>query len=221
VREEFDRIALLTERYGGGAGDFYHDYLARHLPPRIGGALEIGCGSGAFTRLLAARAQRVVALDLSPEMIRLAEAHSAGRANIEYRLADVMQTPLPDAAFDCVVSIATLHHLPAERALPKMKDALRPGGVLVIHDLVADDGLLDRGLSALAYPLGALRRILRTGRVRVPREVRRAWAEHGAGEVYPTLAGVREMRAEYLPGALVKRHLLWRYTLVWRKPGAA
>ena len=218
VREEFDRIALLTERHGGGAaGELYFNYLMRQLPPRFESALEIGCGSGAFTELLAARARNVTALDLSPEMIRLAKARSAGRRNVEYRLGDVMLLSLPREGYDCIASLATLHHLPLERALPKMKDALKPGGVLVVHDLAADDGLLDKGVSALAYPLSAARRFWKTGRVRMPREVRRAWEEHGKGEDYLTLAGVREMCRRYLPGALVKRHLLWRYTVVWRR----
>jgi hypothetical protein len=57
--------------------------------------------------------------------------------------------------------------------------------------------------------------------VRVPREVRRAWAEHGKDEVYLTTSGVKEMCARHLPGAMSKRHLLWRYTVVWRKRSAA
>jgi SAM-dependent methyltransferase len=221
TREEFDRIALLTERHGGAAGETYHNYLMRHLPPRFENALEVGCGSGTFTRLLASRARSVTALDLSPEMIRLAKARSAGYPNVEYRLGDVMRLPLPAEGYDCIVSIATLHHLPLEQALLKLKDALKPGGTLVIHDLTADDGLLDRGLSALAYSLSAARRFWKTGRVRMPREVREAWDEHGRNEVYLTLAEVGEMCRRYLPGALVKRHLLWRYTVVWRKGRAA
>src|SRR3712207_2737219 len=156
VREEFDRIALLTERHGGGAGDVYHGHLLRQLPPRPENVLEVGCGAGGFTRLLASRARSVTALDLSPQMIRLAKSRTAGLRNIEFLLGDLLRLPLPAAGFDCVVSIATLHHLPAARALHKMKDALKPGGVLVVHDLLADDGIFDLGLSALAYPLSAL-----------------------------------------------------------------
>jgi ubiquinone/menaquinone biosynthesis C-methylase UbiE len=220
IREEFDRIALLSEQHGG-AGDIYNDYLMQHLPPRPENALEIGCGAGEFTRLLASRARSVAALDLSPEMIRLAKARSANYQNIEYQTGDVMQISLPVARFDCIVSIATLHHLPLEQAVLKMKDALKPNGTLIIHDLVADDGILDRGRSALAYLVSAARRFWKMGQMRMPREVREAWAEHGKSEVYLTLAEVREMCRKYLPEALVKRHLFWRYTVVWCKCGAA
>lgn len=218
VREDFDRIALLCERHGDGAGGVYDARLARRLPPDPRSVLEVGCGDGSFTRLLAERARRVVAVDLSPQMLRLARARTAGRGNVEYLLGDVMRLPLPAAGFDCVVSIATLHHLPPAEALRRMKDALRPRGVLIIHDLLADAGVLDRGLSALAYPLSLFRRWRATGRVRTPPEVRAAWAEHGRHETYLTLPQVRAMCREHLPAARVERHLLWRYTVVWRKP---
>lgn len=222
IRAEFDRLALLTEKHGGDkAGDTYHDYLRRQLPPGVENALEVGCGAGEFTRLLASRARNVVALDLSPEMIRQARAHPANPPSIEYRSTDVMEVALPAAGFDCIVSIATLHHLPLEQARSKMKDALAPGGVLVIHDLVADDGVLDRCRSVLASAVSAARRFRQTNRIRMPREIREAWAEHGEGEVYLTMPEVEEMRRRYLPGASVKRHLLWRYTVVWRKRGTA
>jgi ubiquinone/menaquinone biosynthesis C-methylase UbiE len=220
IREEFDRIALLTECHGG-VGDMYHHQLTRHIPPHCENALEVGCGAGEFTRLLAARARSVVALDLSSQMIRLAKSQSASYKNIEYLLGDFMRLALPDEAYDCIVSIATLHHLPSVEALLKMKNALKPDGVLIIHDLVADDGIVDKGRSALAYPLSVARRFWKTGQIRMPREVRKAWAEHGQSEVYLTIAAVREMCRQYLPEARAERHLLWRYTVVWCKRGVA
>lgn len=218
IREDFDRIALLTEHHGG-AGDVYHDYVQRHIPPHCERALEIGCGAGEFTRRLATRAQTVVAIDLSPQMIRLAEQQSASYPNIEYVTGDLMRLSLPAESYDCIVSLATLHHLPLEQALLKIKDALKPNGVLIILDLVADDGLIDRVKSALAFPVSVARRFWKTGRLRAPREVRKAWAEHGKDEVYLTLNEVRAMCRQYLPGAKFQRHLLWRYTVVWSKRG--
>jgi ubiquinone/menaquinone biosynthesis C-methylase UbiE len=216
IRDEFDRIALLTETHPGAHG-LYHKYLLRYLPPRCEHALEIGCGTGEFTRLLAQRAESVVAVDLSPQMIRLAQLQSANYTNIEYITGDVMQLTLPGESYDCIVSIATLHHLPRDQALLRMTGALKPGGVLIIHDLLAADSFVDSITSALAYPVSVVRRFWKTGWLRAPREVREAWAEHGKGEVYLTLAEVREMCGQYLPLAQVRRHLLWRYTVIWRR----
>jgi ubiquinone/menaquinone biosynthesis C-methylase UbiE len=216
IREEFDRIALLSEAHPD-VGNFYHRYLLGLLPPHCERVLEIGCGTGEFTRLLAQRARSVVAVDLSPQMLRLAREQSTEHSNIEYMAGDVMQLELPSESFDCVVSIATLHHLPLKQALMKMKDALKPGGLLVVHDLVRDEGVLDLVRSALAYPVSVTRRLWKTGRLRAPREVRQAWDEHAAGDVYMSLGEVREVCGRLLPRARVERQLLWRYTAVWRK----
>jgi len=220
IREEFDRIALLKERYGS-VSDNYRNYLIQQLPPHFQNALEIGCGTGEFTRLLATRARSVVAIDLSSQMIRLAKSQSANCPNIEYLTGDVMGLSLPAEGYDCIVSMATLHHLPLVEALLKIKDALKPNGVLIIHDLAAADGLVEYATSALAYPVSVARRFWKTGQLRAAREVREAWAEHGRDEVYLTLAEVREMCRQYLPEARIGRHLLWRYTVVWHKRGAA
>ncbi|HEX8000783.1 MAG TPA: class I SAM-dependent methyltransferase [Pyrinomonadaceae bacterium] len=220
IAEDFDRIALLTEHHGC-ANDVYYDYVRRHLPRRCENALEIGCGTGEFTRLLAACARRVLAVDLSPQMIRLAREQSKDYSNIEYVRGDAMRLSLPTESYDCVVSLATLHHLELEQALSRMKDTLRANGVLIIQDLVADCCLIERMKSALVFPVSVARRFWKTGRLRAPREVREAWAEHGKGDVYLTLNQVREMCRQHLPEASVRRHLLWRYTIVWRKPGKA
>jgi ubiquinone/menaquinone biosynthesis C-methylase UbiE len=217
ARADFDRIALLTERCGGGASDYYQSYLLGHLPNQCESVLEIGCGAGAFTRRLAARAQRVTGLDLSPQMLRLAQERSRSHTNIDYISGDIMRLSLAAESYDCIVSIATLHHLPPDQALSKMKSLLRPGGVLVIHDLVADSGPLERGMSVLALPVNLGMRLWKTGQLRPPKAVRQAWAEHGKHETYLTIRQVREMCEQYLPEALVRRHLLWRYTVVWHK----
>jgi ubiquinone/menaquinone biosynthesis C-methylase UbiE len=216
VREDFDRIALLSGEQWGDNG-LYHDYLARHVPAPCREALDIGCGTGEFSRLLASRSGRVLGLDLSPNMIRLAAERSARFTNIDFRVADVLTTELPAERFDCVATIATLHHLPLAEVLPKIKRALRPGGVLLVLDLFEGEGLSDMLRSALAVPLSLGLRLVRSGRLLPPREVRRAWAEHGRHDSYLTVARVREVCAEMLPGAEVRQHLLWRYSLVWKK----
>lgn len=220
VREDFDRIARLTERMGGDGGYTYHQYLLRCLPLQCENALEIGCGMGAFTRLLAKRARQVTALDLSPQMLRLAQERSVNLTNINYVLGDFLNLSFPAEQYDCIVSISTLHHLPLAQTLEKMKSLLKPDGVLIIQDLVADDGLIDMCMSVIALPVNVSLRFLKTGRVLPPKELRAAWNEHGKGERYLTIDEVKEARRCHLPGASVRRHLLWRYTLIWRKGDA-
>ena len=76
-------------------------------------------------------------------------------------------------------------------------------------------------MGALALLASKALKLVNTGVLADPRspELRRAWEEHGATDRYPTLAEVRDACAEAgLSGVKVRRHLLWRYSLVWRKP---
>jgi ubiquinone/menaquinone biosynthesis C-methylase UbiE len=216
VRADFDRIALLSGEEWGHNGH-YHEFLARHVPAPCREALEVGCGTGAFSRRLAKSSERVLALDLSPNMVGLARERSARFPNIEFRVADVLEMELPAERFDCIATIATLHHLPVAEVLPKLKGALKPGGVLLVLDLFQGEGLSDAFRNALAVPVSLGLRLVRRGRLLPPREVRRAWNEHGRHDSYLTMAQVGEVCAELLPGALITRHLLWRYSVVWKK----
>ena len=107
IQKDFDRIALVSPD-GSLQNHHYSDFLLRQLHPNCQAALEIGCGKGEFSRRLAVRSSHVLALDLSPEMIRIARTNSASESNIEFQIADVMTYDLPREGFDCIVSIATL-----------------------------------------------------------------------------------------------------------------
>ena len=221
VRDDFDRLARLSELDTWNHNDYYHGYLLKHLPHRASGeSLDLGCGTGTFARLLAARSERVVGLDLSPEMVRVARARSESYPNIEYIVTDVMSWDFPKNRFDCIASIATLHHLPMQRILQMMKEALRPRGTLLILDIYQPETLTDFVLSALAIPASLTLRLAKGRRLREPPEIREAWAEHGRHDVYPTMREVHNVCAALLPGATVRRHLLWRYSIVWEKPTA-
>lgn len=217
IRADFDRIALLSPD-GWGHNAHYHRLLLAQLPTACTRVLEIGCGTGAFSRLLALRARHVLALDLSPEMIRIARERASETSNIEFRVADVNTWALPHSAFDAVVTIATLHHLPFEAMLSRIKAALRPCGRLLVLDLYQAQGPVDGLVGLLALPVDTVLRLVKTGCLRSPPDVRQAWSEHGAHDSYLTLNQVRTSCARLLPGAQIRRHLLWRYSIVWAKP---
>lgn len=214
LRSEFDTIARLSP--ADDRPDALMRALLRHLPERCGEVLEVGCGTGEATRMLAARVSHVVALDLSPGMIEAARARSAGIANIEYHVADATAGEYPEARFDAVVSIATLHHLPFEPTIASFARTLRPGGVLLILDLVdrSHPGWLP--LNLLAGVAAGLERVRGAGAHSA--ELRRAYLDHGADERYLRPREARERFAALLPGSRVTHHLRWRYSAVWRKP---
>ena len=217
VEADFNRLALLDDE-GWTANNHYHDFLLKHVPVNCGNALEVGCGTGAFARQLAGRCEHVIGIDLSAEMIRVARSRSSRFENLEFELADAMSWKFPQSHFDFICSIATLHHLEQHELLPKIKEALKPGGVFVLLDLVASSGLAERMMDVIGFGVSSGLRLIHNGRLQPPPEVRKAWEQHGKHDHYSTLKQMRALADEILPGASVKRHLLWRYTLAYRKP---
>ena len=216
VRADFDRLARLDSGEWNH-NNHYHSYLLNHVPTSCTASLEIGCGAGAFARLLAQRSAHVTALDLSPQMIDLAQARSTTCTNITWLLGDAMTFPFTPRSYDCIASIATLHHLPLATILPKLKQALKPGGVLLILDLYQGEGLADLLRTLLALPAGTLIKLARTGRLREPTPVRQAWDAHGQHDHYLPVSAIRQLCDDLLPGAIIRKHLLWRYSLIWTK----
>jgi ubiquinone/menaquinone biosynthesis C-methylase UbiE len=223
VQADFDRLALL-DAGGWTQNNHFHKLLLRHVPHGCQNALEVGCGTGAFARCLAEHAEQVVALDLSTEMIRVARSRSSSFRNIEFHLADATSWDFPAAHFDCIAAIATLHHLPLGEMILKLKDALKPGGVLMVLDLFEPErnlftaaGWFDTFLNIIAMGVSVSLRLIHNGRLKPPREVRAAWEAHGQHDSYPKMSEVRTLCADLLPGAKVRKHLLWRYSIIWQK----
>lgn len=195
----------------------YHEYLLRQIPERCGEILEIGCGTGSFSRLLAERAEKVLAIDLSTQMIRLAGERSRLHPNIEFVAGDALACEFADDRFDCIATLTTIHHLPIETILRKIGRALKPGGVFVCLDLYRRSTLSDLLFDGIAYPASLVIRLIKDGKLRPSREVREAYAEHGKTDSYLTLPQVERICADILPGAVVSRHLFYRYSIIWKK----
>ena len=220
IQTDFDRLAQFSgEDHVWDHNNHYHGYLLKHVPQRCDEALEIGCGTGMFSRALAKKAKHVTAIDLSPEMIRRAKERSTGARNIDFEVKDVLHWDLPDAHFDCIASIATLHHLAMEDILSKIKRALKPNGVLLVVDLLQETGgigMYARG--AIAIAMSAALKLIKNGRAQNSAEEQAAWEAHGKDDHYLTIPELQRICDDVLPGAQLKQHLLWRYSLVWKKP---
>jgi phosphatidylethanolamine/phosphatidyl-N-methylethanolamine N-methyltransferase len=94
--------------------------------------LIIGCGTGADLPFVPAGVE-VLAVDLTPAMIRQAMAHA--RPGIEFRVMDGMALDLPDASFDAAVLHMVLEVIPdPARCLAEAARVLRPGGRLAVFD---------------------------------------------------------------------------------------
>jgi 2-polyprenyl-3-methyl-5-hydroxy-6-metoxy-1,4-benzoquinol methylase len=218
IRTDFDEIAREAGPDASGTG-CYDPFLLSLVPDDATQVLDIGCGIGRLTWALATDRREVVGIDLSPQM--LLRARTAGTSTrASFMCGDFLTVDFTGRRFDCIVSVAAMHHMDHEGALARIAGLLRPGGRAIIHDLRRTTGVVDRLHAYGVLAFRAVESIGRTGRAFPPRRVRRLWARHGAGETYLSCAEARALVDRCLPGATVLSHALWRYTIVWDKPSA-
>lgn len=201
--------------------DHYHRLLLRHVPRNCGVALDVGCGTGRFARRLAHLGIEVDAIDPSNEAITEARALSgriAGDGNPRFQHANVTETELPKAHYDFISCLASIHHMPFG-TVAALRDALAPGGVLVILGCYPEKTRFDWAWSLAAVPVNAVARLT----VAVKDSFRPAAASTGRGQVkapvsQPTmpLLQIRREAAVLLPGCSIRRLLFWRYLLAFR-----
>ena len=102
--------------------------LSRHLRPGMS-VLELGCGTGYFTRELARSGADVVAIDVSPELLEIAKANCSA-PNVRYEIQNAYELSYPDAVFDSVVGSSVLHHLEIQEAIREIYRVLKPSGTI-------------------------------------------------------------------------------------------
>ena len=102
--------------------------LSNHLRSGMG-VLELGCGTGYFTRELARSGADIVAIDVSPELLEIAEADCPAE-NVRYEAQNACALTYPNDVFDSVVGSSILHHLEINEALREIYRVLKPSGTI-------------------------------------------------------------------------------------------
>lgn len=102
--------------------------------------VDLGCGTGETVARLAQVVRRVVGVDQEANMLDAARTRVAGRDNVELLAGELSALPLPDACADAALLLLVLHHLADPvAALAEARRVLRPGGLVVVLDMVAHD----------------------------------------------------------------------------------
>jgi ArsR family transcriptional regulator len=132
VAGRFDRV------YGPGRSWQAFGHLLLRILPSIEVA-DLGAGEGLLSELLARRCRRVIAVDNSEKIVAFgaAKAKKAGLKNLEFRLGDLQDPPIEPTSVDLVILSQALHHAEdPPRALASAARLLRPGGQVMILDLL-------------------------------------------------------------------------------------
>ena len=131
------------------AGRFGKDYVPGRSWKALAEALikvlnykvvaDLGAGEGTLAQLLAQRAEKVIAVDLSPKMVEFGQALAVqnGLSNLEYRLGDIEAPPIDKKSLDLAILSQALHHAEhPQLAIDSAFRILKPGGRLIVLDLL-------------------------------------------------------------------------------------
>jgi SAM-dependent methyltransferase len=117
--------------------NMWEAYLSEIAFPPMAEVLEIGCGTGAVSRIVAQwpGVARVVGVDPSPVFVAKARTLAQGIPNLSFEEGDGRSLALPNEAFDTVVVHQTLSHVPQpEQLVAEAFRVLRPAGWLAVFD---------------------------------------------------------------------------------------
>ena len=127
---------LRADLYGQG---FVADVLLSLLSPDLVVA-DLGCGTGDLTARLARQVRRVIGVDRSAAMLRAARRRVEGLDGVELHRADLETLPVEAGRCDAALLVLALSYVPEPGpVLAEAARVLRPGGVLVVIDLVRHD----------------------------------------------------------------------------------
>src|SRR5262249_26045845 len=111
------------------------EFVLRKLQEAAAGHIfDFGCGEGEVTTQMAQLGGFVTAMDLSPELVEIAQKRAQLDSvddRIRFLVGDVLESPPPDNSFDALVCNAVLHHVDLYRVLPVLMKTLKPGGTAI------------------------------------------------------------------------------------------
>ncbi|GAA0853310.1 methyltransferase domain-containing protein [Aliiglaciecola litoralis] len=156
IAQQFGKSAKRYDHAAQVQADIGFDAL-QNVPMQGNRALDIGCGTGRLTKILAQRFQSVCAIDLSAGMIEQASINNAASTNIDFSVADAESIPFGDSHFDFVFSSMVLQWCdPISNSFQQAYRVLKPGGRGVIA-LLSEGSMHE--LKSVWHALGESKRV--------------------------------------------------------------
>jgi ubiquinone/menaquinone biosynthesis C-methylase UbiE len=131
--EEWSKFGFFSDEEIRLAGDQYFDIVDERILNKNSTVLDLGCGSGRWSKYAAEKAGFIEAIDPSDAVFSAARLNS-NTPNVRVTQAGVDQIPFADHTFDFIICLGVLHHIPdTGGALKKAVMKLKPGGHILLY----------------------------------------------------------------------------------------
>ncbi len=138
MAEEFIKFwAELSNRYDSAIDNIMGEKIRPKIREKLteednlGNLIELGCGTGYFTKTLADKSESIISTDISEEMLSIARENMKG---FEFQVMDCQDIKFDEGTFDTVFMGLVLLFTEPEKALKESRRILKPGGLLIIAD---------------------------------------------------------------------------------------
>jgi ubiquinone/menaquinone biosynthesis C-methylase UbiE len=163
------------------------------LPPEGGVGIDVGCGTGRWSLMVAPRVAHLHLLDVSSEALAVARDNLKAVRNVSFHANSVAEIPLPERSLDFAFSLGVLHHVPdTQGAIGVIAEKLKPGAPFLIYLYYAFDNRRPWYKALWAMSNGV--RIIVS---RLPYPMRKAISETTAALVYWPLARLAALLARF------------------------
>jgi ubiquinone/menaquinone biosynthesis C-methylase UbiE len=131
--EKFNQIDLKNTESQNIFEDYFDLIEWKNLNLK-GHAIDLGCGTGRWARLVAPKFKQMSLLDGSDKSINVAKKMLSNHKNIKFVHADLKNIPSEDNAYDFAYSLGVLHHVPnVNKALKEINRILKPGSPFLVY----------------------------------------------------------------------------------------
>ena len=114
--------------------DYFRIFPWAMLPPGGGAGIDVGCGTGRWSMLVAPRVAHLHLLDASADALAVARQNLKAATNVTFHCASVADMPLPAASLDFAYSLGVLHHVPdTQAAIDAIAGKLKPGAPFLVY----------------------------------------------------------------------------------------
>jgi len=189
----------------------YHKLLLRELPNQSCSALDIGSGSGLFSFKLSSAFKEVFSLEPDEASCEYSQTRYESQSNMSFINNSFMEYDFKNQRFDYISAIASIHHMEFETSLEKMKMLLKPGGKIAVLGLYKESSLSDLLISLVAILPNLIMNTL-------SRQKKERDCEMITSLPEMTIREIKQVSHGVLENCHFRRHLFWRYSLVYKKP---